>query len=111
MFKTFTALLAALLLPMTAPAQSPRADPLDAQAATAPMVYRSSLATYKRLAAETPPLAWRDANRAVESAGGWRALAREANAPAAPSPQPAASAPVAQPRSPTPAASAPAHRH
>jgi hypothetical protein len=111
MFKTFTALFAALSLPMAAPAQNSRADPLDAQAATAPLVYRSSLAGYKRLAAESPPLAWRDANSTVESAGGWRALAREANAPAVPSPLPAASAPVAQPRSTPPAASAPAHHH
>jgi hypothetical protein len=94
MFKTFTALLAALLLPVAAPAQSPRADPLDAQAATAPLVYRSSLAGYKKLAADAPLQAWRDANIAVESAGGWRALAREANAPA----------PVAS-------AAAPGHKH
>jgi hypothetical protein len=87
MFKTFTALFAALLLPVAAPARSPRADPLDPQAATAPLVYRSSLAGYKKLATDAPTLAWRDANVAVESAGGWRALAREANAPA-----PAASA-------------------
>lgn len=93
MFKTFTALLAALLLPMAAPAQSSRADPLDAQAAIAPLVYRSSLAGYKRLATEAPPVAWREANDAVERVGGWRALAREANAPA---PAASAAAPVHQ---------------
>jgi hypothetical protein len=87
MLKTFTALLAALLLPVAAPAQSPRADPLDLQAATTPLVYRSSLAGYKKLATDAPPLAWRDANAAVAGAGGWRALAREAEAP-----MPAASA-------------------
>jgi hypothetical protein len=96
MFKTFTALLAALLLPSAAPAQSaPRPDPLDAKAATAPLVYRSALAGYKKLAAEPPPLAWREANDAVERIGGWRAYAREANAPgAAAASAPAPSAPA-----------------
>ncbi len=110
---TVTALLAALLLPATAMAQSAtRADPLDAKAATTPLVYRSAFTGYKRLAAESPPLAWRDANDAVERIGGWRAYAREANA-ATPAPSPSsapASAPERATRPATPAP-APAHRH
>jgi hypothetical protein len=87
MFKTFIALLAALL-PMLATAQgAPRPSPLDPQAATAPLVHRSALGSYRKLAAEPPAVAWREANDAVERAGGWRALAREA---AAPQPAPAA---------------------
>lgn len=119
MFKPFTALLAALLLPMAVLAQSaPRPDPLDAKAATAPLVYRSALTGYKKLAAESPPVAWRDANDAVERIGGWRAYAREANAPAAAPSAPAAvapmepaSAPVPAPRASRPATPAPGHRH
>jgi len=116
MFKTFPALLAALLLPMAAPAQSPaRPDPLDAKAATTPLVYRSPLASYKKLAAEAPPVAWRDANDAVERIGGWRAYAREASAAAsapAASATPA-SAPTAapEPRAARPATPPPDHRH
>lgn len=88
MFKTFIALSAALLLPVLATAQvAPRPSPLDPQAATAPLVHRSALGGYRKLAAEPPATAWRDANDTVERAGGWRALAREA---AAPQPAPAA---------------------
>jgi len=90
MHPTFTALLAALLLPAAALAQGPaRPDPLDARAAVAPLVHRSALADYKGLASEPPPLTWREANEAVLRIGGWRAYAREAQAPA-----PAASAPA-----------------
>jgi hypothetical protein len=111
MFKTLIALLAALLLPATVLAQSaPRPDPLDAKAATAPLVYRSPLASYKKLADEAPSVAWRDANDTVERIGGWRAYAREANAAAsAPAPSsPPASAPE---RAQRPATPPPAHRH
>lgn len=79
-----------LLLPAAALAQNaPRPDPLDAKAATPPVVYRSALVDYKKLAAEPPPVAWRQANDAVERIGGWRAYAREAQAP-----EPAASRPA-----------------
>jgi hypothetical protein len=116
MFKTFTALLAALSLPAAVLAQSaPRPDPLDAKAATAPLVYRSPLASYKKLADEAPPVAWRNANEAVERIGGWRAYAREAaaaaSAPAAVATP--ASAPVSapEPRATRPATPMPGHRH
>lgn len=75
-------------------ATSPRPDPADAQAATPALQHRSALAGYRRFDAESPPLAWREANDRVERIGGWRAYAREASAPAsAPAPAPAASAP------------------
>jgi hypothetical protein len=88
---SWTAPLAALALwPAAAlPQATPsRPDPLDAKVAIAPLVHRSSLAGYRRFDAESPPQAWREANEAVERIGGWRAYAREANAP-----EPAASAP------------------
>jgi hypothetical protein len=118
MHYTFTALLAALLLPATALAQSAQPpDPLNAKAAVAPLIYRSAFSGYKPLASEAPPLSWREANDAVERIGGWRAYAREANAPAAapsaPS-SPAASppaAPASASRSSRPATPAPGHRH
>ena len=107
MHSKFTALLAALLLPAAALAQSaPRPDPLHAKAAVAPLVYRSAFGGYKPLAEATPPLSWRDANDAVERIGGWRAYAREANAPAAAPSAPAAAVPLAP--APAPRASRPA---
>jgi hypothetical protein len=115
MHPLFPALLAALL-PAAALAQSgPRPDPLDANAAVAPLVHRSALRHYKPLGADAPALSWREANDAVERIGGWRAYAREAQAApaaasaAAPTPAPAASAPA--PRATRPATPAPAHRH
>ncbi len=112
MHKTFFAAIAALLLPAAAPAQStPRPDPLDAKAATAPLVHRSALSAYKPLAAESPAVAWRDANDAVLRIGGWRAYAREAAAPAASSPASATPTPAPEPRSSRPAAPPSGHRH
>ena len=108
MHNTFPALLAALLLPAAALAQSPRRpDPLDANAAVVPLVYRSAFSGYKPLSAETPPLSWREANDTVERIGGWRAYAREANAPAASAP----AAPASAPRASRPATPASGHRH
>jgi hypothetical protein len=113
MTKTFIAVLAALLSAPALAQNAPRADPLDANAATAPLIYRSAFTGYKKLAAESPPLAWREANDAVLRIGGWRAYAREANAPAASSPAPVASAPASapDPRATRPATPPPAHRH
>jgi hypothetical protein len=114
MHKTLFAVVAAALLPAAAPAQNaPRPDPLDAKAATAPLVHRSALSAYKPFAAESPAVAWRDANDAVLRIGGWRAYAREAAAPAASAP---ASAPAATVPAPTPSPSPPVtppsgHRH
>jgi hypothetical protein len=114
MHKTLIAVIAAaLLLPAAVPAQSAaqRPDPLDAEAPSAPLVYRSALSGYKTLAAESPVVAWRDANDAVLRIGGWRAYAREAAAPAASSPAAAASAPAPEPRSSRPATPPSCHRH
>jgi hypothetical protein len=116
MKKTTPTLLAALmLLPVAAPAQNaPRPDPLDAKAPVAPLVYRSAFSGFKPLASDAPPLSWREANDAVERIGGWRAYAREANAPAAAPSAPAASppaAPASAPRATKPATPAPGHRH
>jgi hypothetical protein len=90
----------AVLASVPAMAQTPKArpDPADARAPVAPLTYKSSLAQYRKPDAEAPPLAWRDANDAVERIGGWRAYAREAAAaPAAPASAPA-SAPAGQRR-------------
>ena len=120
MHKTFIAVIAAPLLSSAALAQSsaPRPEPLDPKAATSPLVYRSAFSSYKKLDAQSPPVAWRDANDAVLRIGGWRAYAREGNAPAASSPAaaasspaPAASAPAAEPRASRPATPQPGHRH
>ena len=57
------------------------ADPADARAATAPLQHRATLSTH-RPTATTEPGDWRAANDAVGRIGGWRAYAREAQAPA-----------------------------
>jgi hypothetical protein len=105
--KRLVALLAAWPLAAAAQTAPPRPDPLDAKAAAASLSYRSSLADYRRSATDPAPLDWREANAQVERIGGWRAYAREANAP-----EPAASATVpSAPRASHPAPPAPAHRH
>jgi len=88
--KTITRLAAvtATLLPCAAAwaqattAAPSRPDPADAKAATPALQHRSAFAGYRRLGAESPSLAWREANDTVERIGGWRAYAREAQAPA-----------------------------
>lgn len=57
-------------------------DPLDATAAVPPLAHRSALHAYRRLDQNTA-LSWREANDRVGRIGGWRAYAREANAPEA----------------------------
>lgn len=76
-------------------------DPLNAQAAIAPLVHQSTLANDRRLA-DPEPVAWSEANQTVGRIGGWRAYAREAAEPAAPE---RAAAPAS-----APAASMPAGR-
>ena len=63
-------------------------DPLDAQANVPPLIHQSPLARY-RSAGDVKVGSWREANDTVTRIGGWRAYAREAQAPAA-----AASAPA-----------------
>jgi len=84
---TRLAAVTATLLPYAAAwaqatAAPSRPDPADAKAATPALQYRSAFAGYRRLGAESPSLAWREANNTVERIGGWRAYAREAQAPA-----------------------------
>jgi len=66
-----------------------RPDPLNPQAAVPPATHVSPLAGYKALGTTTVG-PWKDANEAVNRIGGWRAYAREAQAPAAPASVPAA---------------------
>jgi hypothetical protein len=76
------ALLAPAGLALSQPAPSAdRADPLNAQAAVPPVRHHSTFATYRRLS-DTPVGDWRQANDTVAKIGGWRAYAREAQAPA-----------------------------
>jgi hypothetical protein len=102
----------------------PRPDPLDARAAVPAASYRSALTAREPQRNDAPALGWREANERVERIGGWRAYAREANAP-----EPAASTPAstsertpastsptaARPPAPAPATPAPpgarGHRH
>lgn len=55
-------------------------DPLDANAPVPKLIYRSSLADYRGLSDEklTP---WKETNDNVGRVGGWRAYAKEAQAP------------------------------
>ena len=76
----------------------PRPDPLDPQANVPVLTYKSSLKRDLRPAADGP-ISWRQANDTVTRIGGWRAYAREANAPA----PDAATAPTAATPAPTPA--------
>jgi hypothetical protein len=56
-------------------------DPLETSATVPPLVYRSTLTTYRRLG-DDKPVPWRQANDNVARIGGWRAYAREASEPA-----------------------------
>lgn len=90
----------------TQPARNGRADPLDAQARVPAATHVSALARYRRLGDE-PRIGWQEANETVNRIGGWRAYAREAQAP-----EPSTPAPANRPSpAPVPASSpAPAHR-
>lgn len=69
-----------------APARAERPDPLDPRAGVPAAAYASPLAGYRRLG-DDKPVPWKEANETVNRIGGWRAYAREAQAP-----DPAASA-------------------
>lgn len=105
---TAWSVVALLATATAAQAQSatPRPDPADPKASTVPLVHRSALSQYRRFD-DAGAKQWRAANDAVERIGGWRAYAREANAP-----EPAASAPTSAPDRATRPAPPPAvHRH
>ncbi len=72
--------IAALTAQAQPAAKTSRADPLDPNAGVPTLVYRSSLAQYRRLG-DDKPTSWRDANDTVTRIGGWRAYAREAQQP------------------------------
>jgi|CXWL01.1.fsa_nt_gi hypothetical protein len=55
-------------------------DPADPAAVVPSATYRSSFSGYRRMADE-PVADWRTSNDAVARIGGWRAYAREAQAP------------------------------
>jgi hypothetical protein len=106
---TWTAMLAVLLMPAATAAQDrpavraearaearadARPNAADPGAATAPLVHRSTLSSYRRTGGEDPPAtAWREANDTVGRIGGWRAYAREVQAGAGTAPATPASAP------------------
>lgn len=73
-----------------AAAQPAARDPLDARSAVRPVQYRSVFSNYRPLGDET--VGWKEANDEVARIGGWRAYARQANAPQAPASAPAAEA-------------------
>jgi hypothetical protein len=56
--------------------------PTDAQAAVPALVYRSAFETYRPNTAQAPGH-WKSLNDTTARKGGWRAYAREANAPEA----------------------------
>ena len=80
--------------PVLAENRNVRPDPLNAQAEVPPALHRSAFAFY-RAVGDAPAAGWREANDIVARIGGWRAYAREAQAPAPmvapPVPAPAAS--------------------
>lgn len=55
-------------------------DPQDAKASVPPVVYKSSLSTYRVLSDEKVT-SWKETNDNVGRIGGWRAYAREAQQP------------------------------
>ncbi len=73
-----------------------RPDPADPAIQVPPATYRSAFADYRPLD-EAPVGDWRAANDEVGRIGGWRAYAREAQAPdkATAAPAPASAAPPA----------------
>ena len=103
--------------PPTTSEAAKRPDPMDPKVAVPAAHYRSALGAYRRNV-EQPVGSWRDANDTAGRAGGWRAYAREANAPETPAATPAtASKPGATPASPaaTPSVAKPdghgGHKH
>ena len=83
------------------PALAQRQDPADPRAAVPTWVYQSPLSRYQAFT-EAQVAPWRDTNEQVRQRGGWRAYAREAQAP-----ESAASAPPLATSTPPPAASTP----
>lgn len=95
---TLCAALAASASGATIVAAQSLPDPADPAARVPAASYRSAFEGYRPMA-DAPVSDWREANDAVAKAGGWRALAREAQAPdekpAAPSQKAAPAKPAA----------------
>jgi len=72
----------------TAVPRTPKADPLNAQAAVPALRHEPAFASYRRFI-EVEPVDWQQANDTVRRTGGWRSYAREASE-AAVAPPPAA---------------------
>lgn len=83
--------------PEPAPVPAQRQDPADPHAAVPTWVYQSPLSRYQAFT-EAQVAPWRETNEQVRQRGGWRAYAREAQAPAssasAPSPAGVAKPPM-----------------
>lgn len=72
------------------------ASPLDVNAKVPGFVHQSAFKDFRRITDE-PVGSWRAANETVNRVGGWRAYAREAQSPAAPSPSTQSPSPKAKP--------------
>ena len=66
-------------------AHAGKPDPLGASAVVTPAVHESAFQSYRRHT-DVTPRDWRTTNDNVGRIGGWRAYAREANAPAVAAP-------------------------
>jgi len=73
-----------------------RPDPLDAKASVPALSYESPFSRYRPLS-DDKAVSWREANDEVTRIGGWRAYAREAQAPASATPDANAGAPASSP--------------
>ena len=81
------------------PFTAPSADPGDSRAAVPALRYRSTLAPGTSAPAPAEAPRWREANHTAARVGGWRAYLREAQTPAAASPDaPASGTPPAERR-------------
>jgi hypothetical protein len=85
------------------PARTERPDPLDPRARVPAITTPLPLAGYRRLG-DDQPVPWKQANETVNRIGGWRAYAREAQAPDS-----AASAPAARTPAPPASGAVPGH--
>lgn len=82
------------------------APAIDAAAGVPPVIYRSPLAGYRRIA-DVPLADWRGANDEVGRIGGWREYLREVDEARKAESAGGSTAPASKPA----AAPAPAHRH
>jgi hypothetical protein len=96
--RTASAAFAVVAASVQAAPDHARRDPANPQADVPAVSYRSPLSEFRRIG-EQPVGSWRALNDQVRAIGGWRAYAREANAPEAadkapPAPPPKDAAPA-----------------